>query len=209
MTDPTLPLPPNAPFTRGELRACAFQPQRTLDVVLAERGRLVASVLSGHALLTLVALLTMCSLVFTAPFAAVDGAHRVGHVAMLFLGSVLLCFPSLQVFGSYLGVRLSLAQNFTIALLIPAAAALFTFGFFPIYWFLAATMPTQGAVTGTSIRVVLLVCSLLLALSHCNRCLFLDPSLKALRASWPLWIGWQLLLVFITYRVAVTLGLFA
>jgi hypothetical protein len=112
------------------------------------------------------------------------------------------------VFGSYLGMRLSLAQNLTISLLIPAAAALFTFGFFPIYWFLDATLPTQSAFSGSSIRVVLLVVSLLLGLSHCNRCLFLDPALAALRSSsWPLWIGWQALVVFITWRMAITLGL--
>jgi hypothetical protein len=143
------------------------------------------------------------------PFAVVDGTSRAGHVAVLFLGSVLLCFPSLQVFGAYLGVKLSLAQHLSIALLIPAAAALFTFGFFPIHWFLGATMPPDSAWNGTRVRVVLLVCSLLLALSHCNRCLFVDPALKALRSNWPLWLGWQVLLVFITWRMAETLGLLA
>lgn len=195
------------PFTDVELRACLSRPQRTLDIVLAERARLVASVVSARAIVGLVALLLVCSTVFAVPFAAVDGTRRVGHVAALFLGSVLLCFPSLQVFGSYLGVRLSLAQNLAISLLIPAAAALFTFGFFPIYWFLDATLPAQNAFSGQTIRVVLLVFSLLLGLSHCNRCLFLDPALKALRSSWPLWIGWQTLVVFITWRMAITLGL--
>lgn len=201
------PVAASVPFTDAELRACLARPHRALDLVLAERGRLVASVVSAHALLALVALLLVCSSVFAVPFAAVDGARRVGHVAALFLGSVLLCFPSLQVFGSYLGVRLSLAQNLAISLLIPAAAALFTFGFFPIYWFLDKTLPAQSAFSGASIRVVLLVFSLLLGLSHCNRCLFLDPALKALRSSWPLWIGWQALVVFITWRMAITLEL--
>jgi len=206
---PTSPLPPAEPFALGELQACLYRPHRTLDIVLADRARLVASVRCGKELLALVAVLALCSITFAVPFAAVDGSRRLGHVAILFLGSVLLCFPSLQVFGSYLGIRLSLAQNFALSLVIPSAAALFTFGFFPIYWFLDATMPPDGALTGRTTRVVLLVCSMLLALSHCNRCLFLDPSLKAFRSSWPLWIGWQVLLLFITYRMADTLGMFA
>jgi hypothetical protein len=200
---------PSEPFTRGELRACLAQPHRTLDVVLAERGRLAASVVAGRELIALVALLLVCSTLFAVPFAAVDGTARAGHVAVLFLGSVLLCFPSLVVFAAYLGVRLAFAQHLTIALLIPAAAALFTFGFFPIHWFLGATMPADSVWNGSAVRVVLLVCALLLALSHCNRCLFADASLKVLRSSWPLWLGWQVLLVFITYRMASTLGLLA
>ena len=48
-----------------------------------------------------------------------------------------------------------------------------------------------------------------LALSHINRCLFADDALQALRANWPLWVGWQILLVFLTYRMAVVLGMFS
>ena len=129
---------------------------------------------------------------------------------VLFLGSVLLCFPSLQVFGSYLGVRMHPAQNLAIALVIPSAAALFTFGFAPIYWFLDFTMPVDaGTQGGTVTRVVLLVFSLLLALSHLNRCLFADSNLKVLRENWALWVGWQVLLVFLTYRMAETLDMFS
>ncbi|MCA8976876.1 MAG: hypothetical protein KDC98_19290 [Planctomycetes bacterium] len=176
--------------------------------MLAERHRLVATVRAGTASTALLAVLAICSTAFAVPFSLVDGGARLGHVAILFLGSVLICFPSLQVFGSYLGVRLSLAQNLALSLVIPSAAALFTLGFFPIYWFLDATMPADAAVTGTSIRVALLVCSMLLALSHCNRCLFVDAALRALRTRWPLWLGWQVLLLFITYRMATTLGMF-
>lgn len=203
------PREPVAPFSRAELRACLAQPQRAFDVVLADRDRLVANVAAARELGALVALLLVCSVAFALPFGAVDGGRRAGHVALLFLGSVLLCFPSLHVFGSYLGVRLSLAQRLAIALMIPAAAALFAFGFFPIYWFLDATMPADSVFSGDGIRVVLLVCCLLLGLAHCNRCLFLHPALQALRASWPLWLGWQALLVFITWRMADTLGLLA
>jgi hypothetical protein len=70
-------------------------------------------------------------------------------------------------------------------------------------------MPADSGFDGDGIRVVLLVCCLALGLAHCNRCLFLHPALQPLRASWPLWLGWQALLVFITLRMADTLGLLA
>ena len=202
--------PAAEPFAHGELTACLSRPHRMLDIVLGERLRLAANLRTGENVSALLAILLLCSVAFSLPFALIDGTNRIAHIAALFLGSVLLCFPSLQVFGSYLGVRMHPAQNLAIALVIPSAAALFTFGFAPIYWFLDATIPNGNDVDGTSgatIRIVLLVFSLLLALSHLNRCLFADPNLKALRQNWPLWIGWQVLLVFLTYRMAETLGL--
>ena len=221
MTDPNAdPSPPESgaaappapaaavPFAHDELRACLRHHLRTLDVVLAERRRLVANVHTATALTSLLAVLILCSIVFTTPFAAVDGFRRSMHVATLFLGSVLLCFPSLQVFGAYLGLRLSPAQNLAVALLIPSSAAMFTLGFFPIYWFLAATMPAGSPVDGVVMRIALLVFAMLLALSHANRCLFVDSALQAFRVNRTLWVGWQLLLVFITYRMATTLGMF-
>ncbi|MFT7535177.1 MAG: hypothetical protein ACI85K_001128 [Hyphomicrobiaceae bacterium] len=197
------------PFAHGELTACLSRPHRMLDIVLGERLRLAANLRTGNHMATLVTILLLCSVAFAVPFALIDGFSRVADITLLFLGSVLLCFPSLQVFGSYLGVRMHPAQNLAIALVIPSAAALFTFGFAPIYWFLDFTMPSEAGAQGSAItRVVLLVFSLLLALSHLNRCLFADKNLKALRENWPLWVGWQVLLVFLTYRMAETLGLF-
>lgn len=204
---PAPPTPAATPFSRPELLACFTRPGRSLDVVLADRRRLVASVHGGSHLLFLLLLLFACSVAFTVPFAVVDGPSRIVRVATLFLGSALICFPSLQVFGSYLGLRLSPAQNLAIALVIPAAAAMFTLGFFPIYWFLDATMPADSSVSSTTTRTVLLAGSMLLAMSHLNRCLFGDETLRALRASWPLWIGWQALLLWITWRMLNTLEL--
>ena len=119
---------------------------------------------------------------------------------------MLLCYPSLQVFGAYLGVQLRPAQCLAIALVIPSAAALFTLGFAPIYWFLQWTMPAIDGEWNLT-RIVLLVLSLLLALSHVNRCLYADARLSPLRDSWALWAGWQLLVVFLTWRMAEALGM--
>lgn len=220
--NPTPPIPPTqpaaapspqepvTPFGYGELAATVRRPHRLLDLVLGERQRLAANLKGGVELPALLAALLTCSLLAALPFAAVDGVGRSAHVATLFLGSVLLCYPSLQVFGTYLGVRLHPAQYLAIALVIPSAAALFTLGFAPIYWFLVATMP--GPVAGGSdvslgIRVTLLIIAMGLALSHVNRLLLRDARLAPLQENWLLWAGWQLLLVFLTWRMAETLGL--
>ena len=197
------------PLTEAELKSSLTRPHRMLDVVLGERFRLSANVRTASNLRALVVALLVCSTLFSLPFALVDGPGRVLHVAVLFLGSVLLCFPSFLVFASYLGVRLHAAQSLTIALIIPAAAAVFTLGFAPIYWFLDVTMPPEGGIGGPAVRISLLVLSLALGLSHVNRCLFADAKMRALRDSWPLWLGWQVLLVLLSIRMARTLGLLA
>ncbi len=208
---PTASKPEIQPFAQHELTDCMRRPHRMLDVVLGERLRLAANLRTGSNVTALVTILLLCSVAFAVPFALIDGLERVAHITLLFLGSVLLCYPSLQVFGSYLGVRMHPAQTLAIALVIPSAAALFTFGFAPIYWFLNFTMPGDGPdgmpSSSAITRVVLLVFSLLLALSHLNRCLFGDSNLKVLRDNWALWVGWQVLLVFLTYRMAESLDL--
>jgi hypothetical protein len=195
------------PLTQQEISASLTRPHRMLDVVLGERFRLSANVRTASNLRALIFALLVCSTVFSLPFALVDGPSRLLHVVVLFLGTVLLCFPSFLVFASYLGVKLHPAQSLTIALIIPAAAAVFTLGFAPIYWFLEATVPEDGGVGGPFVRIALLVLSLALGLSHVNRCLLLDAKMKALRDNWPLWVGWQLLLVLLSIRMARTLGL--
>jgi hypothetical protein len=206
---PEQPIPPqihSEPFAHAELAETLRRPYRLLDVVLGERQRLAANLRGGVAIPALLGALLLCSFVGALPFAAVDGLDRVAHIAMLFLGSVLLCYPSLQVFGAYLGIGLHPAQCLAIALVIPSAAALFTLGFAPIYWFLELTMPERVAGSNVT-RILLLVLSLALALSHVNRCLYGDARLTPLRQNWALWAGWQLLLVFLTWRMAETLGL--
>lgn len=195
------------PFAAHELQRSWRQPQRFLEIVLAERARLVASIGSPVHRLALVIVLLVCSIVFALPFGAVLGLRKTGDVAMLFLGSVLICFPSLQVFSSYLGVKLSIAQNLATALVVPAAAALFCFGFFPIHWFLEATMAKDSALGAADIAIGLLSISLLLGLAHLNRCLFDGGALRELRSSRLLLLGWQALLLFITWRMASVLGI--
>ena len=199
-----VPVPALA-FDALELRRSLVRPHTILEIVLAERGRLVATVCKHSNLTVLVAVMVATSIAFTVPFALVRGPRQAADIAALFLGSTLLCFPSLQVFSSYLGVRATVAQNLALTLLVPSAAALFCFGFFPIYWFLDATMAEGSAVSAGAIAIGLLTVSLVLGLAHLNRCLLVDSALSGLRSSWPLLVGWQSLLVFITYRMAVAL----
>jgi len=211
-TDPAAPLPaaaaaPAAAFAPGELRASLARPHRALDILLAQRARLTATVRAHENLAMLAALMLACSIAFTVPFACVRGIPKAADVAVLFVGSTLLCFPSLQVFSSYLGATLTVAQNLVLALLVPSAAAMFCLGFFPIYWFLDLTMARDAAVNARDIAIGLLVVSLVLGLSHLNRCLFADSALAGLRSSWLLLVGWQVLLLFITYRMALVLGI--
>lgn len=199
------PVPPVLAFDAVELRRCMVRPHTILEIVLAERGRLVATVCKHSNLTVLVAVMVATSIAFTVPFALVRGPGKAGDIAVLFLGSTVLCVPSLQVFSSYLGVRATVGQNLALALLVPSAAALFSFGFFPIYWFLEMTMAEGSAVPAGAIAIGLLTVSLVLGLAHLNRCLLVDSALSGLRSSWVLLVGWQSLLVFITYRMAVAL----
>src|SRR5262245_30794085 len=199
------PVPPPAAFAADELRRSVARPHAVLDIVLAERARLAATVLGRANLAPLLGLLLGSSIVFTVPFALVRAPAEPGHVAALFLGSTLICFPSLQVFSSYLGGRLTVAQNLVFALMVPAAAALFSLGFFPIQWFLEASMAPGGAVGAHEIAIGLLAIALLLGISHLNRCLLADSAMHSLRSNWLLLLGWQSLLVFITYRMALAL----
>jgi len=65
----------------------------------------VANVGTHTARFTLLGVLAVSSSLFAVPFAAVDGGRRLGHVAQLFLGSMLICFPALQVFRTCFALR--------------------------------------------------------------------------------------------------------
>ena len=147
------------------------------------------------------------SVLFAVPYGLVLGLDKFWHITALFVGSMVICFPSLQVFSAYLGATITILQNLALALIITAAAALFCFGFFPIYWFLEFTMASDAMVTPRQISIALLTVSLIGGISQLNRCVFLDRALRQLRSSPLLLLFWQALFVFITYRMAVVLGI--
>jgi hypothetical protein len=198
--------PPPNPFSRKELNKTLAMPLRLLEVVLAERGRLVANITGRRDLARLALAMLLGSVLFALPYGAVLSPSRFWDIATLFVGSMVICFPSLLVFSAYLGVAISLTQNLVLALIITTASALFCFGFFPILWFLRSTMADDGGiVTAEHISIGLLTVSLIAGISQLNRCLFVDKALRGVQSSPFLLLIWQGLLIFITYRMATVL----
>jgi hypothetical protein len=149
--------------------------------------------------------LLLSSVLFALPFGAVLDLGRFWKVAWLLIGSLLICFPSLHIFSVYFGSRLSVAQNLCLSLSITSVAALFTFGFFPILWFFDATMPSTAAtVTSDGIAVFLLTLSLLAGLGQLTGLLRAGGARIALSL---FLLAWQVLFVFITFRMACFLDL--
>ncbi len=121
-------------------------------------------------------------------------------------GSLLICFPSLHVFSSFLGSSFTVSQNFCLSLLISCVAALFSFAFFPILWFLGLTLSTADA---EFMAALLLGASLLAGVSHLYRVLRKDRLLRRMGPSSVAFLAlWQVLLMFINYRMALYLEMF-
>lgn len=198
-------LPPALPHEGSELRSVFALPFRIMQVVLSEQERLVKTIASGGNGVLLVGALLYTSVIFALPFGAVLGLERFWRIAVLFVGSLAICLPSLQVFSAYVGCKIDLRQNLALGLVITCVAALFTFGFFPILWFLDATMEEGSSVTATHISLVLLAFSLLAGIGHLYRCL---RRFDGLVGSYPVLITfWQVLFLFICHRMARLLEL--
>jgi hypothetical protein len=197
---------PVAPFDARDLGLTATLPHRAVEIVLVDRERLAKTIGSGAHLGRLTLILATTSTLFALPFGAVLGADFVFHVALLLLGSVLLCVPSLHVFSGYLGCRMTIAQNIVVALLVSAVGSMFTLGFAPIVWFvLATTEGGDGSVQALS--VALLAVALVAGLIHLNRIVMSDAALRPSGAYRLVMAGWQLLFVYVALRMADFLGL--
>jgi len=198
------------------LRSLFLRPLRALTVVLSEQDRLARTISQGDQAGLLALGLLYTTLLFSLPFGGVIETERCWRIALLLVGSLGICLPSLQVFGAFVGCRISALQSLALGLVITSVAALFTFGFFPILWFLDATMQVEpvvktplreapARVTASDLALVLLGCSLLAGIVHGIRCL---RRFQGLVAAYPLvMILWQALFVFITYRMARLLEL--
>lgn len=175
-------------------------PLRAVDVALAGEGRLAETIAQRRHVGLLVAVLLFASLAFALPFGLVLDPSRSGRVALLFTGALAICFPSLHVFGAYVGCRATALQSLALGLVLTSVAALFTFGFFPILWFLEATMLDDSVVTPRAMSIALLIASFAAGAGQLGRCLVrfrLDDG------RYPALIGcWLVLLTFITHRMA-------
>lgn len=201
--------PESLPLGRAELLRLLVAPHRVVDVVLAGRRQIAASLAQEHDLAPLTALLLLTSVVAALPFGALLDGEGCWRVGLLLVGSLLVCFPSLHVFGALLGSRLSAAQSLALSLVLTCVAALFTLAFAPILWFLRATMGAgPSAVTPRQIGVLLLGAALLAGVFHLFRVLRADAALRRLAASsLVLLLLWLQLFLFVTHRMALFLGL--
>lgn len=194
------------PFTRRELLGLLTHPHRVVEMVLTRRQRLAANIAGDHRLPVLVLGLLWTSVLFALPFGAVIGYEKFWRVAIMLSGSLLICFPSLHVFSAFLGSRFSVAQNFCLSLLITSVAALFTFAFSPILWFLGMTLDPMETMFMASL---LLGGSLLAGVCHLSRVLRKDHLLRRMGpSSVAFLVIWQVLLLFINHRMAIYLELF-
>ncbi len=193
------------PHSPGELKAIFKYPLRIMELVLTEQERLSKTIVSGANPMLLAGTLLYTSVLFSLPYGAVLGISRFWHIAVLFVGSLLICFPSLQVFSLYIGCRVNHRQNLALGLVITCVAAIFTFGFFPILWFLRATMLEDSRISPRQISVALLAFSLFAGVAHLFRCL---RRVQPLIGTYPLLMAcWLGLFTFITQRMARLLDL--
>jgi hypothetical protein len=204
--------PPAEPYGDEEIARSGARPDRLAALVLAAPERLAANIAAGRGLPRLLMLLLVASVLFAIPYGAVLGVRFSWRVAVLYLGSTLICFPALHVFCSYLGSRVSLGQNLTLALTIPAVAALFTFGFAPILGFLRFSIPESGRGPGASgefgaLSYLLLAVALFAGVGQLWRCLRAARELSP-RPAYPLvLLCWHVVFLYVLVRMGEVLGL--
>lgn len=200
---------PGEALSGEELRRALVRPDLIFEYVLASRHRLRENLITARGIWWLAAMLLSVSLVSTVPYGAVSPIRSFWKVAVLFVGSVLICLPCLHVFSQFLGMRIDLGKTLALALIITSVAGLFTFGFAPIIWFIDYTTEAgpDAAITPRGLSVFLLCFSLLMGIGRMVTCL---PVRRAKDAPWLplLMIPWIALTVFITCRMARLLELF-
>jgi hypothetical protein len=200
----------SAPFSDDELRRALLRPDLAMECALGGRERLTRNLAEGRGMWWLAGLLMATSLLAAVPYGVVAPRARFWNIAVLYTGSLLICFPCLHVFSQFLGMRFRLAQNLVLALLITSVAGLFTFGFFPIIWFIdATTQATRDTqIVPADLSVLLLAVSLAMGMVQMGRCLVAPNGLGRKAKQFPVLMAfWLVLLVFITYRMATVLAL--
>jgi len=197
-------------FSASELKRAIFIPLLAIELLLGGKNRLASSVAERKNLLLLSALLLFVSALFPllygaiGPIGAITGFWK---ISALYAGSLVICYPCLCVFSSYLGFRFDALQTFIMAITISCAAGIFTFGFAPIIWFIDFTT-SEPSDAPAIISFLLLAFSLLLGVIHMGRSFLWSRSMKRLSEIYPLlMLCWLPLLVFIHYRMAVLLRL--
>ena len=197
------------PFSAQDLRRAVTRPDLLVEYVLGSKERLGSTLSGGRAIWLLAGLLMAASVLSTIPYGLLSPTGSPWKVAVLFTGSLLICFPCLYVFGQFLGLELGLARSLALALIVTSTAGLFTFAFSPIIWFITFSVDAvpELKVSPRHLSVFLLSLSLLLGVVQMDRCLR-GPDALLRRFPYVLLLvaPWLALLVFITYRMARLLG---
>ena len=200
--------PPNEPHSADFVAGALANPVRAIDLVLATPERVGANLVRASALGGLARVFLLASVLFAIPYGIVLAPESWWKIVVFYLGSTLICLPSLHVFASYLGQRLSLLQILVLALTVPAVAALFTFGFAPILAFLRLTMEGgSGQVPWRAISNLLLAVAALAGIVQQWRTLLAAKG-AARSALFPLVLTfWHAVLVYVMARMGSLLGL--
>jgi hypothetical protein len=199
-------------FSPEEYEGVLKQPQQTIEYILGSHGRLARSVWEGESPWRLAVMLLAVSLLASIPYGIVSPHGNWWKITVLYCGSLAICFPSLHIFAQFFGVKLKLMRSLALSMIITATAAIFTFGFSPIIWFLKfSILPREQTVIGPDeLSTFLLYVSLALGLVQVGRCLS-DPGFRRAQRNPSLiflFILWAPLLIFITYRMTCLLRLF-
>ncbi len=173
------------------------QPLATIDLVLAGPARLADALVEQVQRRKLAVLLLATAALWGVPYAVIASPTAPWSVPVTLLGALLVCLPSLYVFGAYLGLKVTLWQVVALGLITPAVTAVFLFAFGPVLWFFDATTP--GGVAA-ELGIFLFVAAFLAGSIHVHRCT---------GEFQPLLVAWQFLHWFVSLRLAEHVGLFA
>ena len=120
-------------------------PWKLIDMVLARRDRIAATMRDETNAGYLILMLLTVSLLFPVPFSLMSDRKTYYDVTLIYTGTLLICFPSLFIFSRYLEIDLSPAQVALVALLISACASILSLGWAPVIWFVKTTQSDGGS----------------------------------------------------------------
>ncbi len=205
---PRPPRVPVEPYSSSEIAASLRSPLRLIDLVLETPDRLAANLESARGGPALALAFVLAATAFATPYGIVLGLNSWWRVAALYMGSTLICLPSLYVFARYVGVRVGPLQIAVLASSIPAVAAMFSFGFAPVLAFLRATMETENAeISWRDISRLLLATALVAGVARLWNCLLRARGLDSRRSLVIVLLGWHAVFLHVLFRVADVLGL--
>lgn len=206
-TPPEPTAAPLEPLTDAELSAVWRAPHRIAEVFLGRWRAVADRIWQTAAPVRLLAVQLVVGVVAALAYGAVLDFERAWSIAALYGGSVLLCVPALHIFGCYFGGTRRATQDLSIALTLSTTAALFTFGFAPVLWFLKATMPADaGGVSLGDLSAIFLGVAFVAGLGQLGRTVGRGPSNPKTIL---LVTGWGLLVAGISWRMACVLELLA